>query len=262
MLQAIKNTLKRLSGKIFIFNPIKWYPEFLEGLSVEFGRVRDFKNKVLNSTVPNENMDSDSIDDHNKKYGISSVLTGTDAEKISRIVEKAALTGFPGPEWFEEQIQKAGFLLYVHENEVLEQNVRQYVRDGSEQYSVSGQYGLTARFTDPDTIPGKLVVGSPPRGSGKPFISQYGVSTVIQYSNSQYGVPDLFSLNPQPFIFVRTDAPALWGFYFTLSPFPNRLAVDETEFLELTQLELDYLCLIVIELKLQRNWCIVQAKAV
>lgn len=257
MLQAIKNTLKRLSGKIFIFNPIKWYPEFLEGLSIEFGRVRDFKNKVLNSTVPNDNMDADSIDDHNKKYGIPSVLTGTDAEKISRIVEKAALTGFPGPEWFQEQIQKAGFLLYVHENEVLTQNLRQW---GTFQWSPSTQWGLTARFIDPDTIPGKLVVGSPPGGRGKPYDTQWGG---FQWGDgTQWGTPDFTKLNPRPIEFERTDTPSLWGFYFTLSPFPDRVAADSTEFLQITQLELDYLCQIIIELKLQRNWCILQAKAV
>ncbi len=256
MIQSIINTLKRLSGKIYIFNPILWFPLLVEGIAVEIGRIRDFKNQVLSATVPNTQMTPDSIDDHNKKYGIPSALTGTDAEKISRIIEKAALIGFPGPEWFQEQIQKAGFLLYVHENEVLIQNVRQL---GTFQLSLTRQLGLTDRFIDPDLIPGILIVGSSPRGLGKPFLSQLGT---FQLGASQIGVPDFSKLNPQPFIYVRTDTPILWGFYFTLSPFPDRVAIDETEFLEISQLELDYLSNLIIELKLQRNWCILQAKAV
>lgn len=256
MIQSIKNTLKRLSGKIYIFNPIKWYPLLLEGLAVEISRMRDFKDQVFSATVPNDAMTPDSIDDHNKKYGIPISLPGTDAEKIARIKEKAALIGFPGWEWLEEQIQAAGFLLYVHENVVLDQAVRQL---GTFQLSLTRQLGLTARFIDPDTIPGKLVVGSPPRGTGKPFLSQLGT---FQLGASQIGIPDFTKINPQPFEYVRTDGILLWGFYFTLSPFSDRLAVDETEFLQVTQNELDYLCQIIIELKLQRNWCILQAKAV
>jgi len=255
MIQAIKNTLKRLSGKIYIFNPIKWYPLLLQGFSVEFGRVRDFKNKVLSATVVNDNMTPDSIDDYNKKYGIPSSLGGTDVEKIQRLFERASLNGFPGPDWFEEQIQKAGFLLYVHENQPKLANLRQW---GTFQWSVSNQWGLTARFDDPDTIPGTLVVGSSPGGAGKVFLTVWGT---FQWSTStQWGTPDPNALSPRSIIYERTDDPKYWGFYFTLSPFPDRLAVDETEFLSLSQNEFNYLSQIIIELKLQRSWCILQAK--
>jgi len=155
----------------------------------------------------------------------------------------------------QDQIQLAGFPLYVIENSVLTQNVRQY---NTAQYSSSIQYGLTARFTDPDDIPGTLVVGSTPSGIGRAYLNQYGSS---QYSaDIVYGSLDPNMLNPQPFVYERTDAQAYWGFYFTLSPFSDRVATDESEFLELDSAQFKYLKLLIKQLKLQRNWCILQAK--
>ena len=256
MIQSIKNTLKRLSGKIYIFNPIEWYPKLIAGLAVEFGRVRDFKNQVLSATVANPNMSVDAIDDYNKKYGIPDTLSGTDQEKICRIMEKASLNGQPGPDWLEDQLQSSGFILYVRENKPLIANVRQY---GNYQYSISVQYGLTSRFINPDTIPGEIVVGSPPGGGGRLYLNQYGTT---QYGTVgvEYGTKDPDSLNPQPLKYIRTDNPKYWGFYFVLSPFPDRLAVDENEFLSYTKNEFNYLKNLIIELKMQRNWCVLQAK--
>jgi hypothetical protein len=258
MLQSIKNTLLRLSAKIFGFNPIDWYPALLEGLAIEAGRVRDFRNKILSAVVPNENMDPDTLDDHNQKYGIPLTLAGTDAEKRARIIEKAALTGWPGPEWLQDQIQKAGFPLYVHENReyVADSTTRRY---GGFQYSTFTQYGPYQKEHDPNQIPGKLVVGSPPGGKGRLYLNQWGD---MEWGDFEYGSPDPNSLNPQPIEYERTTDEKYWVFYFILSPFEDRLAVDSSEFLSITQSELDYLCSLIIGIKLMRNWCILQAKAV
>lgn len=259
MIKAIKRTLLRLSGKIYIFNPIVWFPKLLDGLSVEFGRVRDFKNQVLSATVPNDNMWSSAIEDYNNKYGIPNTLGGTDAQKICRIIEKASLSGFPGPEWLEDQLQLAGFQLYVVENKPLTVNVRQW---GTFQWGTAGvQYGLTSRFIDPDTILGELVVGSPPRGAGRIILNQFG-SFQWGQSGVQYGTLDPNALNPQPVLYERTTDSTYWGFYFTLSPFDGVVATSESEFLQVTEREFEYLKNLIIELKLQRNWCILQAKAV
>lgn len=255
MISAIKRTLTRLFGKIYGFNPVVWFPLLMEGIAIEFNRLREFKNIVLSSVVPNENMSAYAIDDYNIKYGIPPTLAGTNAEKIARIIEKATLNGQPGPDFLEEQIQKAGFPLYVIENEVLLQNIRQY---GNDQYSNSVQYGITSRFTDPDDIPGDLIVGSPPAGTGRVYLYRYGAS--IYGGDSMYGTYDPNALNPQPFIYTRGDNPVYWGFYFTLSPFSDRVATDESEFLELSQAEYNYLVLIIKQLKLLSRWCILQAK--
>lgn len=257
MINAIKNTLLRLSAKIYIFNPWKWYPLLLEGITTEFERVREFKDKVLSATVANENMTPDAIDDYNRKYGIPNTLPGTDSEKIMRIIEKASLNGYPGPDWFEEQIQKAGFQLYVHENlpqttSLLQWNDFQWGPDPSI------QWGLTQRFTDPATIPGTLVVGSPPFGAGRLFLTQWGS---FQWGDYQWRTPDPNALNPQPYVYTRTTDPQYWGFYFTLSPFPDRLAVDSSEFAVYTNNEFEYLKNLIIELKVKGLWCILQARA-
>lgn len=258
MIQSIKRTIKRLSGRISIFNPILWFPLLIEGVAIEFSRVKEYKDAVFKSTVPNENMDADSIADYNDKYGIPQTLIGTDSEKIARIIEKANLNGYPGPEWLQEQIQLAGFQLYVIENEPLDSNIRQW---GTFQWGTEGvQYGLTSRFENPDNIPGELCVSSPPSGSGRAFLNRYGA---FQWGTSgvQWGTLDPLALNPQPFIYLRTNDPKYWGFYFTLSPFSDRVATLESEFITVTQQELDYLCSLVIQLKMIRNWCIIQAKA-
>ena len=257
MLTAFKNTLKRLSGKIYLFNPVLYFPALLEGLSVELERVRVFKYHVLSATVPNDNMTPDSIPDYNVKYGIPNTLGGTDVQQIARIKEKASLNGFPGPDWLEDQLHMAGFQLYVHENKPLLTNILQW---GGFQWSPDPQvqWGLTQRFINPDYIPGELVVGSPHHGSGRLFLTMWGS---FQWGDYQWGTPDPNALNPQPVKYIRTDDPTLWGYYFVLSPFSDRLAVDESEFLEYPAMEFNYLKNLVIELKLARNWCILQAKS-
>ena len=255
MINSIKKTLIRLAGKIYIFNPVVYFPLLMEGIAVEINRVREYKNIVLSSVVPNANMSPYAIDDYNTKYGIPVSLGGTDTEKIARIMEKATLNGYPGAEWLQNQIQKAGFSLYVIENEPQTKNIRQY---GMYQYKAANQYGLTSRFIDPADIDGSLVVGSTPRGAGRVYLYRYGI---CQYStDAAYGTNDPNALNPQPVQYVRTTDQRYWGYYFTLSPFRDRVAVDSTEFLSVSQAEYNYLVLLVKQLKMQRNWCILQAK--
>jgi hypothetical protein len=260
MLKAIKRTLLRLSGKIYAFNPLKWYPLLIEGISQEFERFRQYKNIVFNSIVPNDNMDPGSIEDHNNKYGIPQFLSGTDQQKIDRLKEKASLNGFPGREWLQEQIQKAGFQLYVHESEILDSNLQQW---GSFQWGTAGvNYGLTARYIDPATTEGVLVVGSPVCGTGRLILNRFGT---FQWGTpgSQWGTPDGNALDPQPCQYEISTNELYWWIYFWLSPFPDRLAVDSSEFLEIaTEQEFNYLVDLIIELKLQRNRCILQAKVV
>ena len=141
------------------------------------------------------------------------------------------------------------------ENEVLNRNIRQW---GNDQWSSSIQWGLTSRFTDPDNIPGNLIVGSPPTGTGRIFLYRWGGTS--WGSAATWGTYDSNALNPQPYIYTRGDNPVYWGFYFTLSPFSDRVAIDESEFLELSQAEYNYLVLIIKQLKLLSRWCILQAK--
>jgi hypothetical protein len=99
-------------------------------------------------------------------------------------------------------------MLYVIENEPQMVNIRQY---GNDQYSVSVEYGLTSRFINPDLILGELVVGSTPYGTGRIYLYRYGVS--MYGGDSMYGSNDPMALNPQPYVYERTDDPQYWGYY-------------------------------------------------
>jgi len=231
MIEIIKKTMQRLSGRIFGFNPVEYYPKLLEGLAAEHGRVRQYKDKVLSAVVVNDQTDPDMLNDLNKKYGIPVTLSGTDQEKIDRIIERATPTGYPGPEWLQEQLQKAGYELYVHEN---------------------------TAGADPAGIEGELIVGSPPFGIRR-LANGWGIG---RWGVARWGAPNPPEINPRPYVYERGTDPIYWVCYFTLSPFPDRLAVDDSEFLETTAEKLDYLKRLIIELKPQSRWCILQAKAV
>jgi len=267
MLARIKKTLIRLSGKIYGFNPVDYFPLLMEGIGVEFERFRVFKNQVLSCTVPNDNMDSCCIEDYNTKYGIPATLPGTTAQKIQRIISKAELNGYPGRDWLTEQVQAAGFPLFALENEVLTSSIRQYEPDGvgSLQYAPDPQrqYGLTQRFTDPSGGAGYLIVSSPPFGAGRAYLSKYFPDPIFQYqadgTTRQYGTADKDQLNPQPFRYTRTIDPRYWGFYFALTPAGGPY-VNEADFLPVTQREFDYLVKLILEIKLLRNWCILQVR--
>ncbi|PKL40740.1 MAG: hypothetical protein CVV44_03800 [Spirochaetae bacterium HGW-Spirochaetae-1] len=223
MENSITRTLNRLLVKIHLpgFETVRL---FLEGLAVEFGRVIEMKNRVLSVVVPNVNMDTDAIEDYNEKYGIPQYLTGTDAQKINRIIERASLVGHGGPEWLEEQIQKAGFALYVHLNLPTDEDELQL---GDFQMSSTIQFGSPLTYIDPELVPGELIVGTHPTGGS----------------------------------WIITDDAFYWGYYFFLSPFSDRLAAAG-ELLELSQQQYNYLYKVITSLKYMRNRCIAQVEIV
>ena len=122
----IERLYKRLLKGITILSVVKDLKLLIEGIAVEFYRVIDYKDEVLRSVVPNENMSVDSIEDYNVMLGIPNSLSGTNYEKIARIIEKNDFYGFPGKDWLEGQIRKAGYDLYVIENTVQLTNQRQW----------------------------------------------------------------------------------------------------------------------------------------
>jgi len=249
------SVLKRLFGKIYLFNPKEWFPLLMEGISIELDRVREFKNDILLATVPSKDLPSFSISDHENKYGVF-LRTGTDEQRINRILERADLNGLPGPDWLEKQVQTAGFPLYVIENLPLEQSAIQY---GDVQYGNELQYGISQRFLDADLYPGELIVNSPFEGIGKAYTAQYGQ---LQYGDIQYGDYDLSATNPQPKPYIFTTDPSRYGFYFWLSPDPDNIVSTEAGLLEVSQEEFNYLKKLVIGSKLTKNWAIAQVKVV
>jgi hypothetical protein len=196
-----KRTLLRLLAKLRILKASYWIPLFFEGVAIELERVNDFKKKVLKSVVPNSNMDTDSLDDYIKKYGLEYLdylpITITDEQKINFCIEAAALSGHSGPEWLQDQLQKAGFDFYVFKNDP---------------------------STDPSTIAGELVVGTHPTG----------------------GLYDILSVDS-----------SRWGFFLVLSPFDDHVA-SASELTEMTLYEFQIIRKLIINLKFQRDWIILQ----
>lgn len=195
----IKRLLLRLLGKLDILHAAEWIPLLMEGVQLELDRVNDFKKVVLSTVIPNANMDLDTLDDNIKKYGLDYVnyLPGvTDEDKVNFCIEAAALSGFSGPDWIEDQLQKAGYEFYVHS---------------------------IPAATDPATIPGELIVGTHPTGG---YWSYTG--------DSDY-----------------------WPFYFILSPFDDHIATGG-ELTAISTYTYQIMRKLIINLKFQRDWCILQ----
>lgn len=194
-----KRLLLKLFGKIGILDSAEWLALMMEGIKLEFDRVNDFKKIVQSAVVPNENMDAYTLDDTIKKYGLAHInsLPGiTDNQKRDFCIEAAALSGYSGPDWIEDQLQKAGYEFYVHP---------------------------IPPATDPATIPGELIVGTHPTGS----------------------------------YYTYTGDSDYWPFYFILSPFDDHIA-SVLELTPVSSFAYDIIRKLIINLKFQRDWCILQ----
>ena len=251
--EAIARTLKRLNLQSILLAFTVFGQALYEALSLEFERVNDYRDIVTISTVPNENMSTDTLDDYEQKYGIEYIYTSTPEERIARIIERAGRDGNGGADWLQDQIQKAGFPLYVHINIKDVETIPQY---GNFQYDQI-QYGGSITYTDPRTVDGEIIASSPNGNIGGQFLN-YGV---YQYGNIQYGTLQVGFAYPRPKPFNLTSDPDRWGYVFFLSPFEDRLA-GPTELLQLSQLEYDYLFKTVIQLKHLRNWAIAQVEII
>lgn len=92
-------------------------------------------------------------------------------------------------------------------------------------------------YTDPDTVDGILIASSPNGNIG--------------------GTPTPGIGYPEPKQFTITSDPDRWGYFFFLSPFPDRIALL-AELPEITNDQFNFLVKTVIQLKHTRNWCIAQ----
>lgn len=132
---SISRTLKRLNLQGFVMKLTVFGQDLYDGIALEFDRVNDFRTIVTKSSVPNVNMDPDTIIDNESKYGIAEDITATNSDRIDRIIERAQRDGNGGPDWLQQQIRQAGFDLYVILNDL--------------------------PYTDPATIDGFLIASSP-----------------------------------------------------------------------------------------------------
>ncbi|MBE3064405.1 MAG: hypothetical protein IMZ69_05235 [Spirochaetes bacterium] len=255
---AIARTLKRLTVGGRVLDGVTWFPKLYEGLSKEFGRVDDYRKKVLAAAIPNENLPTESLDDQEAKYGIENYLGFTDQERVDRIMERANRDGNGGADWLQEQVQQAGFTLYVISNGKQPTSSMQY--GGDIQYAETVQYGISVSRINPATVLGELICSSPPAKAGRRYLTQYGL---MQYGGSSlYGTANPAFSYPQPRRFLIPSDPLQWGRFFFLSPFADRLAINDGELLELSAEEFRYLRRLIIQTKYLRDWCVAQVKIV
>ena len=190
-----------------------------EGLSEELNRVVEYKDIVKSSVIPNANMNVDTLEDYEKRYGLRSDPLFSDEDRINKIIERASRNGNGTATWLESQLQKAGFDLYVIENLPNEPTGASF---GDFQFGTE-QFGGLVTYTDPRNVPGEIVASSPNGNIGGQYISfgdfQFG-------SDFQFGTLQENSSYPVAKPFSIPATPDTWGYVFFISPFPDRLAEE------------------------------------
>lgn len=251
---AIARTLQRIGTVAGIFG--KNVSAIWRGLSKEFGRFIDYRDLVKCATVPSENLCVESLDDLERKYGLPDAEEMTDDERVARIVERASIRGSGGIDWFEAQIQAAGFPLYVIENSPKPSVATMF---GDEQFSSTTQFGLMPKRIDPLTVPGILITSSANSpGAGRLVsASQFGIG--MQFGSSFFGTVDPNYVFPQPSNRQLPTDTQKWSRVFFLSPFPDRLATID-EMLLLSQEKIRYLTQLVQTIKYLHLWVVAQVQ--
>jgi hypothetical protein len=251
---AIKNTLSRIGTVATISG--KNVQAVWTGLSKEFGRFVDYRDLVKCATVPSDDLCVEALDDMEDKYGLPAAEEMTDSERVARIVERASVRGSGGIDWFEAQIQAAGFPLYVIENTPRPSENTLF---GDVQFSPTTQFGLMPKRIDPLTVPGVLITSSANSpGAGRLVASsQFGIG--MQFGTSFFGTVDPNYVFPQPRDRQLPTDTQKWSRVFFLSPFPDRLASID-EMLLLSSEKIRYLTQLVQTIKYLHLWCIAQVQ--
>ena len=96
-------------------------------------------------------------------------------------------------------------------------------------------------YIDPETVPGQLITSSPNGNVG--------------------GVPVFGFAYPDPQPFSITADPNRWGYFFFLSPFSDRIALDAERDI-ITYQDFVFLKKMVMQLKHVRNWAIAQVSVI
>jgi len=252
---SIAQTIRRigLAGGILGGPTIR---KLWQGLSKEFGRVWDYLGLVESATVPSPETAIETLSDLEDKYGLPAAEEMTDDERITRLVERASQYGSGGAGWLQQQIQAAGFPLYVIENSPRPAEETQF---GDVQFSPTTQFALMPKRVDPLTVPGVLITSSAySAGAGRMATeSQFGVG--MQFGSSFFGTRDPNYIYPPPRERQIPTDTQKWARFFFLSPFPDRLASID-EMLLLSSEKIRYLTQLVQTIKYLHLWCIAQVQ--
>ena len=254
MIEAIARTLTRLASVAQCIGG-KWIRALATGFAGEYDRIVAYRDAVYCAAIPSDNLCDDAIDDLERKYGIAVYADATIEERRARVVERASLFGSMGPGWLQEQIQKAGFPLYVVENApVANPDPTQF----GVEFDDTTQFGTMPSRVDPSTVDGVLITSSANKPGGRRVAEDAQFGTAMQFgASSQMGSPDPAYVYPLPAERVYPSDATLWGCVFFLSPVPGRLATAD-EMLYLSEDQIAYLTRLVIQLKPLKRWCVAQ----
>ncbi len=252
---AISRRLKSLFIKATFGFPT-YGRALMDGLSVEFNRFDEFRQKISSAVVASDNLPDEVLDDYEIKYGISYINDSTNDERRARIIERASENGNCGPDWLQTQIQKAGFDLYVIVNE---DDVSISSQFGTEFQFDDTQFGNLVTYSDPRNYPGEIVASSPVSASGGLY-DNFGDE--YQFDDIQFGTIVDGSGYPRPNTWAFPSDTDRWAYVFFLSPVDGEIVEDEADLMELSEEEWMYLRRLIMKLKMTRNWALAQITVV
>ena len=152
--------IKRLAtiGEAYWLFKNKQHTKLMEALAEEPERIKTFFNNVKLSGIPDGNLPADSLDDWDTFLALPRNDSLSNTERNERITGKYTSQGGQGPDYIQDTMQTAGFLVYVVEN--------------------------FPSVTDPHTLTGLLIPGPPVYETKKIYDATYGGVT---YGGTTYG---------------------------------------------------------------------------
>ena len=144
--------------------------KFHQAQAKEPERICDFYVDVRDSGLP-PNIPSDALDDWETFLGLLANSNLTDAERNERALGKLTAVGGQGPDYIQDQLQAAGFPVFVYENNPTA-GARTYITLSNDTGIESNDF-LSGDFTDrlnPNAVPGDLLANPPIWENEKDYI--------------------------------------------------------------------------------------------
>lgn len=194
----------------------KMLRRFFEGLAESPEETKDYADEILLDAFPSTTRQ---LPEWERQFGIPS--RGAEATRRSNVAVEWAATGGQSPRYIQDQLQAAGFDLYVHEWPV-DPDANPRVPHDPRDYTNPPLIGIFQCFDGP---------GAPEcfDGPGAPYCNDFLTNDPGYLVNKD--------LTPRPPPPIPAD-PATWPFfiYIGAETFPNRAEVDTFRRAELERL--------------------------
>lgn len=154
--------------------------KFHQAQAKEPERICEFYVDVRDSGIP-PNIPSDALDDWETFLGLLTNSNLTDAERNERALGKLTAVGGQGPDYIQDQLQAAGFPVFVYENNPIA-GARTYITLSNDTGIESNDF-LSGDFTDrlnPVTVPRDLLANPPIWENEKDYIGCQSNDTNVE----------------------------------------------------------------------------------